>query len=98
MTFEELHTKIKDLAAKTGPLGNTLKIDLGDDKIYLDGTGAENTVSAEDKAADCVLITTSDNLSKLLQGDLNPMMAVMTGKLKIKGDMGVAMKVQSLFG
>ena len=35
---------------------------------------------------------------KLVKGELNPMMAVMTGKVKIKGDMGVAMKLQSLVG
>jgi putative sterol carrier protein len=98
MTFDELLAKVQDLAAKAGPLGNTLKVDLGDQKIFLDGTGDENTVSTDDKEADCVLHATADNFSKLLQGDLNPMMAVMTGKLKIKGDMGVAMKVQSLFG
>jgi putative sterol carrier protein len=33
---------------------------------------------------------------KLKTGDLNPMMAVMSGKVKIKGDMGLAMKLQSL--
>jgi putative sterol carrier protein len=32
----------------------------------------------------------------LLHGDLNPMMAVMTGKVKISGDMTVAMKLQNL--
>jgi putative sterol carrier protein len=31
-----------------------------------------------------------------LNGDLNPMMAVMTGKVKISGDMSVAMKLQNL--
>jgi len=33
----------------------------------------------------------------LLSGDLNPMMAFMSGKLKIKGDMGVAMKIAQSF-
>jgi putative sterol carrier protein len=37
-----------------------------------------------------------DTMKELLSGDSNPMMAVMMGKVKIKGDMGVAMKVQSL--
>jgi putative sterol carrier protein len=37
-------------------------------------------------------------LIDLKNGDLNPMMAVMGGKIKISGDMGLAMKVQSLLG
>ncbi|MBL0023782.1 MAG: SCP2 sterol-binding domain-containing protein [Saprospiraceae bacterium] len=38
----------------------------------------------------------SRNLLQLKNGELNPMMAVMSGKIKIKGDMGLAMKLQSL--
>jgi putative sterol carrier protein len=38
-----------------------------------------------------------EDLTKLYKGELNAMAAVMTGKIKIKGDMGVAMKLQSLF-
>ena len=34
---------------------------------------------------------------KLAQGQLDPAMAFMSGKLKVEGDMGVAMKLQSLF-
>jgi putative sterol carrier protein len=40
---------------------------------------------------------TPDNFKKLVNGDLNPMMAMMSGKLKIKGDMAVAMKLQDMF-
>ena len=39
----------------------------------------------------------ADDLNKLMNGDLNPMTAFMFGKLKVSGDMGVAMKLQSLF-
>ena len=37
-----------------------------------------------------------DDFKSLAAGDLDPMQAVMSGKLKILGDMGVAMKLQSL--
>lgn len=97
MTSTEIYDKVRDLADKAAPLGSTLKLDLGDQKIFLDGTGEKNTVSQEDAEADCVLTASPENFSKLLTGDLNPMGAVFSGKLKIKGDMGVAMKVQSLF-
>jgi putative sterol carrier protein len=35
-------------------------------------------------------------MSKIMKGELDPMMATMMGKLKISGDMGLAMKLQSL--
>lgn len=86
-------------ASGADPIGNTLKFDFGDnDLIYIDGTGVENTVTIieEDKDADCVIIVSKENFIKLTTGDLNPMTAVMMGQIKIKGNMGVAMKLQSL--
>lgn len=89
---------INSKAAAAPPLGNTLKIDFGDEQVHVDGTGETNVVTISDDDADCVIIISPDNFMKLVKGDLNPMMAVMTGKVKIKGDMSVAMKLQSLVG
>ena len=97
MDYQALLTEITSRAAKTGPLGNTLKFSFGDgDPIYLDGTGDENVVSSEDKEADCTIKISRENLGKLMDGSLNPMMAFMGGKVKVDGDLGVAMKLQSL--
>jgi hypothetical protein len=41
---------------------------------------------------------TQADFQKILAGELNPMMAAMTGKLKLEGDMGFAMKLTKLFG
>ncbi len=38
----------------------------------------------------------SDNLLKLIQGKLSPMMAFSTGRLKVQGSQGVAMKLAGL--
>lgn len=49
-----------------------------------------------EKKPNCTLQLTGENLMKLVRGELNPTMAFMTGKLKIKGDLSLAMKLQSL--
>ena len=41
---------------------------------------------------------TQADFAKIMSGELNPMMAAMTGKLKLEGDMGFAMKLSKLFG
>jgi putative sterol carrier protein len=98
MNITDITEKIRIQAKLNAPLGATLKFKIDDDIIYLDGTGEENKVSNEDKESDCLISTSADNFQKLFKGEMNPMMAVMTGKVKVKGDMGVAMKLKSLLG
>ena len=47
--------------------------------------------------ADTTITIAEDDFDRLVAGELNPMTAFMTGKLKVKGDMGAAMKLQKLF-
>jgi putative sterol carrier protein len=45
-----------------------------------------------------VTISASQEIfEKIVAGEQNPTSAYMTGKLKLKGDMGAAMKLQKLF-
>lgn len=96
MDLNQVMDQVKQRADNAAPLGNTLKFNMGDQNIFLDGTGDANTVTAEDKDADCTVEIAPDDFAALLKGELNPMSAFMSGKIKVKGDMGVAMKLQSL--
>ena len=90
--FDQLQQKANEAEA----IGGTLKFVIDDLVVFVDGTGNSNVVSQSDEEADCTITTSADTLLELQSGDLNPMMAVMGGKVKIGGDMGLAMKVQSL--
>ena len=73
----------------------SLKFDCGDDgAIVL----AENQASTTNQDTDCTIRLSQDNLVKLLTGKLNPITGVMMGKLKVTGDMSVAMKLGKLLG
>lgn len=77
-------------------LGKSLKFQFDEGIVYLDLTGEEAVITNDDKEADTTIITSLETLDGLRKGKVNPMMAVMSGKVKIKGDMGLAMKLQSL--
>ncbi|MEO1449106.1 MAG: acyl-CoA dehydrogenase family protein [Bacteroidota bacterium] len=79
------------------PLGNTLKFDFGAEQLVIDGRGEANAVSTDNQDAACTVRLSLGDFDSLINGQLNPMNAVMSGKVKIDGDMGVAMKLQSLF-
>ncbi len=99
MSLATITESITTQAGKNAPIGGILKFDFGDDGIvHLDGSGDANLVSNDDKEADCVISTSTETFQKMMAGEINGMMAVMSGKVKIKGDMGLAMKLQSLVG
>jgi putative sterol carrier protein len=97
MTFENITRKLEsNLATFTG-LGYKVAFDLGDDgAIAIDGTGSLPILSDDPEDADCTIRISADDMAKLMDGALNPMMAYTLGKLKIEGSMGVAMKVAAL--
>ncbi|HXG77581.1 MAG TPA: SCP2 sterol-binding domain-containing protein [Gaiellaceae bacterium] len=60
---------------------------------------ADGSVQVSEGAgeADCTFSTSAETFEKIIAGEQNPTTAYMTGKLKVKGDMGAAMKLQKLF-
>ncbi len=71
-------------------------------KFVIDGIGSlraeGNEVTESDDDADLTLSAPADVFEDLLKGDLNGASAFMSGKLKVDGDMGLAMKLGELLG
>ncbi len=94
MTLTDLADRIR--AALVGKsFDGSLKFDCGDDGVIV---LADGDASTDDRDTDCTIRISQDNLTKLLSGTLNPMTGVVMGKLKISGDMGVAMGLGKLLG
>ena len=64
----------------------TVKVDAG-----------QVSVSEGDKGGDCMIAASAETFERIVRGEQNPTTAYMTGKIKVKGDMGAAMKLQKLF-
>jgi putative sterol carrier protein len=94
--FESLESRIDP--AKTAGMTNsyvfeidgagTWKVDVQDGRVSVAEGGGD---------ADATISASEDTFEQIASGDLNATTAYMTGKLKIKGDMGAAMKLQKLF-
>ena len=73
----------------------TAKFDIdGEGAVVIDGNGAR----AGDDETDVTLSADVDTFQGILSGDTNATSAFMTGKLKVDGDMGMAMKLASVLG
>ena len=84
----------KALGGGNSGLNATLKFDFeGKGKIFIDGKATPNTVSNDDNPADCTITVALDTFKKMVARELDGTTAFMQGKLKVAGDMSVAMKL-----
>jgi len=98
-TFDLMPTKFK--AANAAGVNKTIQYDISGDggrtwhAAIKDGTCTVTAGPAP--AADLTVTMASSDWLDMIGGKLNGQMAFMSGKLKLKGDMGLAMKLGSLF-
>jgi putative sterol carrier protein len=96
MNIIEITNRIQGLVDGGATLPSTLQLELDGGHVFVDTSAQPPVVNNEPRAAGCTIKTTLATLGGLLTGDTNVMMAMMTGKLKISGDMNTAMKVAQL--
>jgi putative sterol carrier protein len=92
-TLQEITAIMAGAVGEDSGLGKTLKFDFkGDGFIHIDG----GSVTNDDKPADCTIVIAFDDFQLMADGKLDPTMAFMQGKIKVNGDMSVAMKLQPI--
>ncbi len=95
MTLEELTQKASTAISAGSDFKKKVKFDFGDiGKLFING--ADGVVNNDDADADATIKVAWDDFAKLAAGQMDPTMAFMQGKLKVDGDMSVAMALQGL--
>ena len=94
--FDALPSKVDP--AKTVGMNNSFAFDIAEVGTWtvVVTDGVVSVVQGEHEA-DCTISASEETLLKIARGEANATTAYMTGKLKIKGDMGAALKLQKLF-
>lgn len=98
MSLEKYTKLVEEKTASVSDLGKKVKFDLTDEGIiHVDATITPPAVSNDDLDADVTFVMNKENFESLIDGTLNPQLAFMMGKLKIEGDMGLALKLADIF-
>ncbi|MEE2964643.1 MAG: SCP2 sterol-binding domain-containing protein [Acidobacteriota bacterium] len=97
MTLEEITEGIRGRVGTRSPIPAIVKFDFGDDGVVrVDGKSTPTVVDNEDRDADCTVKVTMDDFIQIAQGTINPQMAFMTGKLRVEGDVSLAMQLGAI--
>jgi putative sterol carrier protein len=94
--FETLESRVDDSKVTGLTASYRFEID-GAGTWLVDVDGGKVTVSENEGDADATITTSAETFMKIANREQNPTAAYMSGKLKVKGDMGQAMKLQKLF-
>ena len=95
--FEGLESRVDE--SRIAGMNNSYLFDIegaGQWKVVVDD-GKVTVTEGSSGDVDCTITSSEENFERIVAGELNPTSAYMTGKLKVKGDMGAAMKLQKLF-
>lgn len=97
--FSELQSKVDP--TKIGGMNATYQFaitgDGGGEWYVKIADGAANVCQGTTESPSITITTSAEDWLKIVSGQLSGQTAFLTGKLKIKGDMGLAMKLQSVF-
>ena len=89
-------------ASKAGDMDVSVLFDLSGDEggkwAVNIANGECNVVEGGVESPTASVMMDADDYAKMTTGDLNPMMAFMSGKIKVDGDLNSVIKVQQLFG
>jgi putative sterol carrier protein len=98
MSIENIKTILQQKLSMAAGFDSVIKLNLGDDGVLVCDAGQTPPVLSEEDTDECdlELITTAETFEGILNGTQDPNIAFMMGKLKVKGSMGLAMKLNGI--
>ena len=94
--MSELLNKVQEMAEgkDLSSLGSSIKFVVDEEVVFIDPEAG--TITSDDNEASCTVTVDGETMSEILSGSTSSQAAFMTGKLKVAGDMGVALKVGNI--
>lgn len=98
MSLESVTEKISQKISRAHGLSAKVTFDFGDDgAVFIDNTVSPPALSHDaDQESDVTLVTSLETFEAILDGSKDPNIAFMMGQLKVKGSMGLALKLNAV--
>jgi putative sterol carrier protein len=91
--------RVRTAVGEESGLDARIKFNFGADGfLSIDGKARPNQVDNTDAPADIALTVSMHDFERIIDKKLNPKFALMTGKMRLKGDIRIAMRLDKVFG
>ncbi len=98
-TLEEVTKRVQDAVGAESGVDARIKFLFGQDGIlFIDAKAKPNHVHNADGDSDITITVSMENFERIIDKKLNPKFALMTGKMRLKGDIRIAMRLDKVFG
>ena len=99
MSLEQITEQMRTRVGASAGLKKSVQFDFGADGVVrIDDSAAPAVVDNQDVPTDCTVKVSLSDFMDMASGKQNPQMAFMMGKLKVNGDMSVALQLGSILG
>lgn len=99
MSLDQITEQMRARVGAGAGLNKSVKFDFGGDGVVrIDDAAKPAVVDNQDLPVDCAVKVTMNDFLEIAAGKQNAQMAFMMGKLKVEGDMSVAMQLGKILG
>ena len=98
-TLEQVTQRVQNAVGAESGVDARIKFFFGQDGIlFIDAKAKPNVVHNNEAESDITITVSMENFERIIDKKLNPKLALMTGKMRLKGDIRIAMRLDKVFG
>jgi nitrite reductase/ring-hydroxylating ferredoxin subunit/putative sterol carrier protein len=97
--LEQVTERVRAAVGDHSDLDARIKFKFGETgTLYIDGKSVPNQVHNKDEDSDITITVSLENFERIIDKELNPKLALMTGRMRLRGDIRIAMRLDKVFG
>jgi putative sterol carrier protein len=97
--LEGITERVRQAVGDESGVDARIKFNFGEEGwLFIDGKSVPNRVHNTDQESDITIAVSLANFERIINGELNPKLALMTGRMRLRGDIRIAMRLDKVFG
>lgn len=97
--LDEVTQRVRAAVGADSGLDARIKFKFGEREfLFIDGKSVPNQVDNSDSESNILITVSRENFEKIIDKQLKPQIALMTGRMRLRGDIRIAMRLDKVFG